>query len=176
MITKREPLLIMLLLLTLHLGANNNDSDRLTQRVKAIYHEIFAEKENITRNEHYATQKYLSQSFKELYNEVCRWEEKLGEMIYGNSIWGVPQDIPEQTTFSVFDATTKDDTATVCVQLTFIDENFSPSTWNWNTDTLCFIRENGDWYLDDVRRFAYREKEVMKKELSDVVKWWIESR
>lgn len=97
-------------------------------------------------------------------------------MIYGNSIRGVPQDIPEKTSFSVFYATTKNDTATVCVRLTFTDENFSPSTWDWNTDSLCFISENGDWHLDDVRRFAYSEKEIMKKGLSEVVEWWIESR
>ena len=69
-----------------------SDSAMVATRLKTIYKEVARIAHSAHPNTAALNDKFLSQQFKKLSNEMSYWEEKLGEMIIGKDCWIRTQD------------------------------------------------------------------------------------
>ncbi|MBQ8365111.1 MAG: DUF3828 domain-containing protein [Bacteroidaceae bacterium] len=126
-----------------------SDSAMVAARLETIYNEVARIAHSDHPNTGALNEKYLSQQFKELSNEIGYWEEKLGEMIVGKDCWIRTQDW-DRIEYNISNIKiTSPSKATADVTAAYIMHTQAGERKSTGKTLLNLVYENGNWYIDD---------------------------
>ena len=155
-----------------------NAEKEITTHLKNVFNEI-EKSHNSSKgcyDEEDFVNRFCSQHFKSIYNEVRYWECKLGEMIWGGSVWGALQD---ETTvnYSVTPAKKTDDAGCARYSAVVTAKHYIDDTFERSFDlTVYIVSEAGGWRIDDFQQNAAEsDGTYMQAELIDVIRHWIKA-
>ena len=122
----------------------------IKERITNIYKKAFADRSN-------AEELFMTDEYNRYYRKITRYETEINEpLLWDSDHWTLSQD-PLNPRMEILDVNfTDDNTADVSIRIIDYDGN------KINNVLLKMVYERNDWYIDDMIKSGYSEKQEMK--------------